>query len=688
VIKDTEKIEGLFTFYMKKDDGKVFLEILPDQMDKVFLLSPTLEGGIGENFIYAAWVLGEYPIKFQKVGKNIQFRIPNIWFRADSSPEMQRALTRSFSDSLLAQTKVASQPHPERDSILVSLNDLLINDLEGLQIFLKQVYKTGYSLDKEASYFGTLKGFPKNVEIEMIQHYKTGEPKGSHTLPDSRSMFLTFRYSLSEIPDNGYRPRLADDRVGTFNTIFQDYSDDRRETAYIRYVQRWNLEKTDPSAALSPAKEPVVFWLENTIPVEYRDAVREGALLYNDAFERIGIQDAIVVKQQPDDADWDPADVRYNTIRWFIAPGATFAQGPSRANPFTGELYDADIRFSADMIRRTWRRHEEFINPVALMAPPMPAKLGHGIGPKSFCNHATGASLQAGFAMELMTARGIFSEGSAEAEKFVHDFLVEVTAHEVGHTIGMRHNFKASSIHANADLHNTELTSREGLGGSVMDYNPANVAANGAPQGQFWQTALGPYDYWAIEYAYKPIDASSPEEELEELDRIASRASQPELAYLTDEDTFGFATRAIDPTSSLWDMGDDPIEFNRGQVALAHELWERMDAHFDQPGERYQKYRNAISFGVINVWIAAQNVPKYIGGIYNNRDHIGDPGGRLPFEPVPAWTPPGRGSDSRSAVSARGYHESPTSSRAPACSAVREETRTHRPPGSPRGRTP
>ena len=186
IVKDMERIEGLFTFYVNRDEGKVFLEIQPDQIDKDYLLSPTLETGIGEGSIalYAATMFPEYTVRFHKIAKNIQFLIPNVWFRSDESPEMKRAVSRGFSDSLLAQVKLASLPHPERKSYLVDLNELFLRDLEGIQPFLKRIYKTGYTFDKEASHIGTLKGFPKNVGIQTIQHFKTGEPKGSITLPD------------------------------------------------------------------------------------------------------------------------------------------------------------------------------------------------------------------------------------------------------------------------------------------------------------------------------------------------------------------------------------------------------------------------------------------------------------------------------------------------------------------------
>jgi Domain of unknown function (DUF5117) len=213
-----------------------------------------------------------------------------------------------------------------------------------------------------------LKAFDRNIEIETVNHFAAEQPplppllspgvppppspEPPRNIPDIRSVLFHFRYSISELPGPGFRPRLADDRVGHFFTQVEDYSSDRNFESSRRYINRWRLEKQDPSAPLSPPKQPIVFWMENTIPVEYRDAIREGVLLWNKAFERIGFKDAVRVKQQPDNADWDPADVRYGTLWWFAGyPDPGFAEGPSRVNPLTGEIYDADIRFDAGMTR-------------------------------------------------------------------------------------------------------------------------------------------------------------------------------------------------------------------------------------------------------------------------------------------------------------------------------------------------
>jgi len=240
------------------------------------------------------------------------------------------------------------------------------------------------------------------------------------------------------------------------------------------------------------------------------------------------------------------------------------------------------------------------------------------------------------FGFNVLSARGELKPGSPELERFIHEGLNDLVTHEVGHTLGLRHNFRASTIHTLDELHDTELTRLEGISGSVMEYDPLNLAAKGERQGDYFQTCLGPYDYWAIEYAYKPIDGQTPEDELPELEKVASRVAEPELTYGTDEDERYFAPEGIDPLTNTWDLGSDPIAYYRLRIRLANEILQCMESEFSEKGTRYPKLRR-VFWNVIGPYrMAALTVPKFVGGIYERRDHIGDPGERKPFEPVSA----------------------------------------------------
>ena len=654
IVKDARVVQGLFTLY--RGEEKTFLEILPDQLDKIYMLSLTCDSGIGERGFYAAAMCGEAAFIFRKQAKNIQMIARNTRFTARPDLPIRRAVERSFSDSVLGMAKIESQPHPERKSLLIDLGAILLTDLPMMAYDLEATFRIPYRFDAKNSYFGKLNGYDQNTEIETVAHYSVERPPlppllapgtpppptppPPRNLPDVRSMFFRLHYSLSELAETGYRPRLADDRVGHFFQQREDYSDDLEHSTRQRFINRWQLEKQEPLAPLSRPKQPIVFWLENTIPVKYRDAIRNGVLMYNKAFERIGFKDAIEVKQQPDDADWDPGDVRYNTVRWLAGhPDPGFAQGPSRTNPFTGQIYDADIRFSESLTRYFRREVNEAINPVAMpweTGAPRPFMAPWSSGrARAFCDYADSKARDAEFGFDLMVARGMDPVGP-DAEKFIRDLLTEIAAHEVGHTLGLRHNFQASTIHTLEQAQNPDVTAREGLTGSVMDYIPTNIAARGSKQGEFHQTTLGPYDYWAIEYAYKPIEASSPAGELPELRKIASRVADPKLAYGTDEDA-GFGPGLdMDPTVNRFDLGSDPLKYYKHRTGLAQEIFASMEERLLKPGEGYQVLRRSFGGAVGQAGQALYLTSKYIGGVHYYRDHVGDPGNRLPFNPVPA----------------------------------------------------
>ncbi|HET9481295.1 MAG TPA: zinc-dependent metalloprotease, partial [Candidatus Polarisedimenticolia bacterium] len=418
----------------------------------------------------------------------------------------------------------------------------------------------------------------------------------------------------------------------------------RRESPYVRYVTRWNLQKEEPFAALSKPKEPITFWLENNIPKQYRKAVADGILVWNKAFERIGFKDAVVVKQQPDDADWDPADARYSTVRWFVTTTSSFAIGPSRINPWTGQIFDADIGVAEAIVRNTRYEFQELSDPVGVLrriaesmyasvapdgAPGDASAFAASSGGPLNCTLGTGIAQQAAFGYSLLAARGM-QPGSEEEDRYVNDFITHVMAHEVGHTLGLRHNFRASQVQPFDQLQNTARTNQQGLTGSVMDYIPVNLAPSGGTQGQYWQTTLGDYDYWAIEYAYRTIPGvKTSEDELPELRKTATRVAEAGLHYGTDEDN-------SEPRTNMWDIGQDTLAYHRARVGLARELWSRIPTTLAKEGEGYQKIRRSFEAGLFELFPAAINVSKTIGGIHTHRDHVGDPQGRLPYEPVPA----------------------------------------------------
>jgi len=646
VVKDADKIDGLFTFWRRADDNKVWLELKPEQLDQTYLFTSSIARSTGERGFYGSMMGRTFPFRFHKVGKTVQLVVQNTDFIADAGTPQARAVEHSFTNAVLAAVKLQSKPHPDRKTLLVDAAELFATrDYPGIAVGLSDAYApTNFSFDKEKTALGAVKAFPQNVLVDVAMNFTTENFKSvTTTLADPRSVPITAQYQLSTLPAGGYRPRLADDRVGHFMTVHQDFTSDRPATPYVRYVNRWRLEKQDPAAAVSPPKQPIVYWLENTIPPDYRDAVRDGALMWNQAFERIGFKDAVVVKQMPDSATWDPADVRYNTIRWFAGVDATFAIGPRRADPVTGEILDVDISVSEGIVRSARRFSEEYMAPVgggASMAG------GDAVNDAGFtrpafawaqdghqgCSYASGLADQVALGLAVLDTRGGLTPELEQ--RLMKEYVTELVAHEVGHTLGLRHNFHASTLLPADELTDAAKTSATGQAASVMDYNPMIVAAKGERQGEFVPTTLGPYDYWAIEYAYKPLE---PADEAAELQRIASRCADPQLQYATDEDALGtYSPLAADPLVNQYDASSDPLAYFRKRVALVNELFAGMEQRLAKPGAGYQVMRRATqrAFGDLNRSLLTSS--KFVGGVYVHRDHVGDPDGRTPFEPVPA----------------------------------------------------
>lgn len=644
LIKDLEKIEGLFTMYRNNEDGTVYLQINPDQFGKIYLC--TMNRQSGDAYLFdASSMLWNFPFFFKKVHKKIQLIQKNLDFRAEE-PAMKRAVEKSISNSIMASGNQVGKPHPETGALLVKASDFFLRDMANVESVTDR-FKLNVSFDSENSYFSTLKSFPFNTEIDVVIHYKSSKWRDVYTLPDSRSMIHRYHYSLSEIPETDYRTRKADERIGCFNTIYQNYDNILSEDIYTRHINRWQLEKENPKAKVSKVKEPIVFWLENTIPADFRPAVKKGVLLWNDAFEKIGLKDAIVVKEMPDDAGWDPADVRYNTICWIVQPGSGYAVGPSHANPYTGQLYAADIRISIDFIKFYAQQYGQIIEPGFLfegsnsLNPDFPrhdepsADL-HNINVNRYYesdNFARGLSEQMAFGWNILSANGTFKKTPEELKKFVDEGIIALVVHEVGHTLGFRHNFKASTYYDLEQLQDKNFTAKNGITGSVMDYTPVNLSLVSEKQADYFQTVLGPWDYFTVAYAYSIFDEKKEEQELL---KLAAEASRPPHDYGSDEDAYGRGARGMDPNCNTFDLGKDILTYYDVRLDLVRQWWQNLIENFEKEGRSFTKMRSVFGQGFNQYSNAASNSCKFIGGIYANRDHIGDADYRQPYEIVPA----------------------------------------------------
>ena len=665
VVKDAKKTEGLFGVWQK--DDKFWLELKPEDFNKPFFLSPKLARGIGEAGIFGGSMyvpnsrVYERIVEFRRIHNLVQLvELNNEFIARDPKSPQARAVAAGYSPSLMASTPVASQAHPERKTVLIDAGPLFLNDMLGMGTALQRAFRQGYSLEGRNTHFTSVRSTPEQVVLNVDAHYyspnisvpQPGMPPGApmpttpRTLPDPRSMVLGLYYSFSKLPETPMAPRATDARIGFFFTSVSDFSDDLARTPRQRFVQRWRLEKKDPSAALSEPVKQITFWLDNSVPLKYRDAITRGVLEWNKAFEKIGFKDAIAVKVQPADADFDTLDVNTASIRWQTNAQPFYgAIGPSHIDPRTGEILDADIAIESLSSRNLRTARAQVLNgrsaaewlPVlqahdAQLEGMLPdahahAEPLHAHRLSALCQHADLAAEQLGYAIDVLDARGDLDPDSPEAQQFVLDYLTDVTMHEVGHTLGLQHNFRSSRVYTDKQLSDREFTTRNGLAGSVMEYAPVNLARPGELGGTPFQTTLGPYDYWAIEYAYKPI---APADEVAELQRIASRSAEPLLAFGGDEDNF----LGIDPESLQMDLGDDPVAFAKKRIEIARDLIRRQETRVLKPDADYAVLRRSVGFAVNDAARSIGILSRQIGGVRTLRDHPGS--GRDPLQPVPA----------------------------------------------------
>ena len=630
VLEDTKSVEGLLRLHYS--DTKIFAELESSDFNKDHIVLITIARGIGQTPILGgfSWGFGDdWVWRFRKVGDQVQIVRRNVRFRAKPGTPTAEAVKLAYTDSVMFSLPIKAKTTD--GAYVIDLTSVFFSDLPQISMVLR-----GFSFSKQRSTFLPPKGYDKNVEIQVAATYASSGYSDIDSVPDSRAATINVHYSISRLPKTGYKPRLADDRVGYFLTVLKDFSKKGDDDRFVRYINRWDLKKADSTADISTPKKPIKFWLEKTIPFKYRKPIRDGIEEWNLAFEKAGFYDAIDVDQQPDSADWDPGDINYNTFRWITA-SAGFAMGPSRVNPLTGEILDADIIFDADFLQYWKQEYETFTpkgielftgGPIELGAhhaaqQRLPAYARGGHTGRCSCNLLGGMSQQLAFGAAVATAR---KRSPKELDRLVLQALQEVAMHEVGHTLGLRHNFKASTLYSIEELQDTEKTGKTGVGASVMDYNPVNIVPEGMKQGDYYSTTIGPYDYWAIEYGYKIL-----EDEKKGLAKIASRSGERELAYSTDEDTRGIDP---DPHSRRFDMSDDLIKYARQQAKLVAEALPKVVDDMVEEGEGYEKARQAFGLLMMTHGRVMFDASRYIGGVHVSRSHKGDKDAPVPFEIV------------------------------------------------------
>ena len=627
ILKDAKSAPGFFTLHQK--DDKVWLEILPSQLDKPFFFSYNIPRSIGERGLYGSQMGGSKLVEFTKIGNQIQLIAKNTQFFAKEGTPQAQFVSESFSDSLMSSAAVVSAPHPETKSILIEANALLFSDIPGYQTRLEGSYRMPFSLDTRNTSFSATKNTSTLTGLEVKAHFAVPKlsapsmmpspvptPPPPSTTPDPRSMFVSFYYSFMPLPEP-MQTRMADERVGFFTVARTDYTTDLNIKSKTHLLKRWRLEKKDAAAAVSEPKEPIVYWLDKNIPEKYRESVSQGVLEWNKAFEKAGFKNALVVKQQQASDDFNNMDAKHASIRWFTGADVGFAIGPSQADPRTGEILDADIGMS-DVFARGARRLVVEV-------------LGRVRGADGeLCDHAESAAQELHYALDLLEARGMELD-SPQADALAKAYLKDVIMHEVGHTLGLRHNFRASTVYDLKQIQDPIFTKINGVTSSVMDYTPYNISPKGEKQGEYVMSTLGAYDYWAIEFGYKQFASG---QEAQGLAQILAKASQPELQYDSDEDAGYGSMGGVDPMVNRFDLGADPLAYYKLRMKLSRELWDRLQNMNLATGESYERLTRSFRSGFSQLNRVAPLAAKYIGGVHIRRERAGSK--NAVYEPVSA----------------------------------------------------
>lgn len=501
--KDLKKYEGFLNFYWDENSGKVWLEI--DKLDAELLYVTSLPAGLGSNDVgLDRGLLGsERIVKFSKVGRKILLIQPNQNYRAITNDVAEkRAVEQSFAQSTLWGFTLEAESN---NHYLVDVTDFLLRDAMQVSNRLRSNQQGNYSLDKSRSamYLQRTKNFPQNTEFEVSTTFTNADGNTGNYLrdvvPSAEALTVRMHHSFVQLPDSDYQPRVFDPRSSYYPVSFYDFSTPVTEQIEKYFIMRHRLKKKDPTAAISEPVEPIIYYLDNGTPEPIRSALMEGASWWNQAFEAAGYKNAFQVKLLPEDAD--PMDVRYNVINWVHRSTRGWSYGASVADPRTGEIIKGHVTLGSLRVR------QDYLIAAGLLAP---------------------------------YENGIPADN--KMLKMALDRLKQLAAHEIGHTIGLMHNYAAS------------ISNR----GSVMDYPHPLVKLNAAGEIDLrdaYDLKIGEWDKAAITWGYQDFPAGTNESAA--LNKIMVEANKKGLQFISDQDAR--ATGGLHPQAHLWDNGSDAV---------------------------------------------------------------------------------------------------------------------------------
>ena len=627
LVKQSKKIEGLFTIYQDTVTGSIQMLISEDQIGKDFIYFNQIADGAADIGQFRGSYGQSIVFKIEKYFDKIEFITQNTSFYFDPNNPISKSQDANLSKGNMSSEKVLAFD-TTKNIYLISANDLFLKETLSQIKPSKSPTSSPFSfslgsLDKDKTKINAIRNYPENTDIAVEYVYSNPSVlnNGSNSISDGRNVSIKVYHSLIAIPENDFEVRFDDPRVGYFTTQVNDQTS-TSSTPYRDLIHRWNLVKKDPNAPISEPVTPITWWIENTTPVEWRETIVEGVLEWNKAFEQAGFKNAMVVKIQPDDATWDAGDIRYNVLRWTSSPDPVFGgYGPSFVNPITGEILGADIML--EYVHFTNRVLYDKVFDLSATSKNTEIDLAKN-------NHKL-CSLGHIMHENTMFGQALLSSAAAsdlEMARMKKESMLALVMHEVGHTLGLNHNMKASHIFSPEQLSNPNFIKGKALTGSVMDYADINISLDRTKQGQYYDTSVGPYDVWAIEFGYTPFKS-----ELEKR-TLLNKSTQPELIFGNDADDMRSPGKAIDPRVMIGDLSNDPISYSIDRFILVDNMMKEAKTKFTKTGESFQELRRIYYLLSNQKRIAAGVISRYIGGVYVDRAMAGQENGTQPFTPV------------------------------------------------------
>jgi Met-zincin/Domain of unknown function (DUF5117) len=634
-IKTSKKIDGLFTLYQDTVTGSVQLYIKKNRLNKEFIYQSFSLNGPTQLFLNQSMHRTTLIFTIKKVFDKIELSKVNTSFYYDENNPISKTKDVDKPEAVFYSEKLVAE---DSAGYLIAADGLFISEKldpvkpASIPGFPNFGFSLG-SLNTSKSKYQAVRSFAKNIDVVVDMAYDNPGTfaSGGADITDPRYVRVRIQHSFIEMPDNDFRGRRDDPRVGYF---FQQKTNQTSisPVPYKDVINRWNLKKKDPAAALSEPVEPIVYWIENTTPLEYRQTIMEAGLKWNEAFEKAGFKNAVQMKIMPDSTDWDPADIDYNVIRWVASAQPSYgAIGPSFVNPRTGQILGADITIewaSGSSIPIV----DELFNGSIVTSNQQVYSNNNSEEHYKTCTLAQDLKAQLVTGMTVAEATGA---GPVEIKEIHKQFLLYLIMHEMGHTLGLNHNMKSSQMLSPAEINNKEITRKIGSIGSVMDYPAINIALDKSKQGDYYTTRTGPYDLWAIEYGYKPFTES---EEEKELQKIAARSNDPKLAFGNDGDDMRAPGKGMDPRVNVFDLTNDAIGYAEERFKLVNNVMGKLIKKYSKPGQSYAELRSR--YGTLNNQRRdmMSAVSRYIGGVYIDRSTPDQNSTNKPFTPVPIAT--------------------------------------------------